>query len=228
MKTLRFIILVFLLGAPGLARAELPWQYDQHTRYMALGDSLAAGYGAIPATEGYVYLLYRTGIFDTIPNTLFNDAGVIGATSQDVLDHQVPQATEVFKPTVITLTVGGNDLATIINGADPTTVLTNFGNNLVAILGALRTALPEAKIYISNLYTISEIPGADAIMLLINEIISNVANYYSVPVADVYTACQGRNGLLLIEGHGADQFEVHPSNAGYRVIAQAFEAVINQ
>jgi len=32
--------------------------------------------------------------------------------------------------------------------------------------------------------------------------------------------------LLLIERHGAGQYEVHPTNAGYRAMAKAFEAVI--
>jgi lysophospholipase L1-like esterase len=228
MKTLRFVICVSLLLIPMSVRAELPWQFDQHTRYMALGDSLAAGYGAIPATEGYVYLLYRSGVFDTIPNTLLTNAGVIGATSQHVLDDQVPQAIEAFAPTVITLTVGGNDLFTIFNGADPSVVLANFQANLIQTLGTLRSALPNTKIYMSNLYTISEIPGADTIVPLINLIISNVAGFYGVPVADVYSAFLGKKGLLLIERHGASPLEVHPTNAGYRVIAEAFEAVINQ
>jgi lysophospholipase L1-like esterase len=230
MKTLRFIILVSSLLVPMSLRAELPWQFDQHTRYMALGDSLGAGYGAIPATEGYVYLLYRSGVFDTIPHTLFNDAAVIGATSEQVLKYQVPQVGS-FEPNVITLTVGGNDLFTIFEGADPGAVLDNFQNNLIQILGTLQNALPNAKIYISNLYTISEIPGADDIVPIINQIIGSVASFYGVPVADVFSAFggfEGRKGLLLIERHGADPDQVHPTNAGYRVIAQAFEAVIDK
>src|SRR5262245_56040896 len=69
MKTFRNIIFAGLLLFPVSVCAELPWQFDQHTRYMALGDSLAAGYGAVPATQGYVYLLYQSGVFDTAPNT---------------------------------------------------------------------------------------------------------------------------------------------------------------
>ena len=242
MKTLRLVIFVSLLLLPTSVRAELPWQFDQHTRYMALGDSLAAGYGAIPATEGYVYLLYRSGVFDTIPNTLFNDAAVIGATSQQVLDYQVPQV-PVFAPNVITLTVGGNDLLNILNSGalDPATiqaVLTEFGNNLAQTLSQLQTVpsgFPEPKIYVSNLYNVPEIqiPGLpvnfiDLVVQQINQIIEGVAQVYGVPVADVYSAFNGRKGLLLIERHGANQFEAHPTNAGHRVIAQAFEAVINQ
>src|SRR5262245_220499 len=117
MRTFRNFIFAGLLLLPLSVHAELPWQFDQHTRYMALGDSLAAGYGAMPATQGYVYLLYQSGVFDTASNTILSNAGVPGATSQHVLDRQVPQAIEAFRPTVITLTLGGNDLLRILNGA---------------------------------------------------------------------------------------------------------------
>lgn len=49
---------------------------------------------------------------------------------------------------------------------------------------------------------------------------------FGVPVADVYGAFKDRSGLLLIERHGAGQYEVHPTNAGYRAMARAFEAAI--
>ena len=69
------------------AGAQPPWQFDTHTRYMALGDSLAAGIGAIPATQGYVYLLYQDGVFNPVPQMLFANAGVPGVTSKQVLDY---------------------------------------------------------------------------------------------------------------------------------------------
>ena len=49
---------------------------------------------------------------------------------------------------------------------------------------------------------------------------------FGMPVADVYGAFKDRSGLLLIERHGAGQYEVHPTNAGYRAMARAFEAAI--
>ncbi len=214
---------ISLLSLP--ARADLPWQFDTHTRYMALGDSLVAGYGAVPATQGYVYLLYQGGVFDQVPNTLFSNAGVPGATSRHVRDHQVPQATEAFRPTVITLTVGGNDLLRILNGDNPAQVLAEFQANFTAILQGLRSNLPQTRIYVSNLYTVPEIPGADQVVPLFNQIVAGVAAAYSVPVADVYSAFQGRSGLLLINRNGAGQYEVHPTNAGYRVMAEVFEGV---
>ncbi len=217
-----------VLALPAAAPAELPWQFDRHTRYMALGDSLVAGYGAIPATQGYVYLLYQGGVFDTVPNTLFCNAGVPGATSRHVLDHQVPQALEAFRPTVVTITVGGNDLLTILSGADPAAVLYEFQGNLTEILLELRTGLPDARIFIGNLYTVPGVPGADQVVPIFNQVVSGVAAAFDVPVADVYGAFKDRDGLLLIERHGAGQYEVHPTNAGYRAMAKAFEAAIGK
>jgi len=215
---------VFSLAMAAPAAADLPWQFDDNTRYMALGDSLAAGYGAVPATQGYVYLLYKEGAFDKVTNTLLSNAGVPGVTSRQVLEHQVPQAIESFRPTVITLTVGGNDLLRILQGANAGQVLSEFQTNFTLILQNLRTALPDARIVVSNLYTIPQIPGTDQVVPVFNQIVAGVASAFNVPVADVYSAFQGRHGLLLIERPGAAPDEVHPTNAGYRVIAQAFEA----
>ena len=217
---------VFSLVMAAPAVADLPWQFDNNTRYMAMGDSLVAGYGAIPATQGYVYLLYKEGVFDKVTNTLLSNAGVPGVTSRQVLDHQVPQAVEAFRPTVITLTVGGNDLLRILKGANAGQVLSEFQTNLTLILQNLRTALPNTRIVVSNLYTIPQIAGADQIVPIFNQIVAGVASAFNVPVADVYSAFHGRHGLLLIERRGAAPDEVHPTNAGYRVMAQAFEAVI--
>jgi len=228
MKGLRVVVLMMFALAPMNVSAEVPWQFADNTRYMAMGDSLVAGYGAVPATQGYAYLLYKEGVFDKIPNTLLSNVGLIGATSQDVLDKQVPLAIDPFVPTVITLTVGGNDLASILTGADPATVLGNFQANLTNIFFQLRTELPDAKIYVSNLYDIPEIPRATEIVLLFNGIVEGVASGFQVPVADVFSAFEGRNGLRLIQRNGADQFEVHPSNAGHRAIAKAFKAVIEK
>ena len=72
-RWISLVLVVLVLGAAMPAAAELPWQFDEHTRYMALGDSLTAGYGAIPQTNGYAYVLYKTGAVDSVPNTLFTN-----------------------------------------------------------------------------------------------------------------------------------------------------------
>lgn len=223
----KIVLITFLMWPTGVL-GEVPWQFADNTRYMAMGDSLPAGYGAIPATQGYAYLLYKEGVFDKVPNTLLSNVGLIGATSKDVLEKQVPLAIDPFFPTVITITVGGNDLASILEGSDPITVLTNFQTNLTNIFIALRTNLPNVPIYINNLYDIPEIPQARPIVQAFNQIMDAVAGAFNVPVADVFTAFEGKKGVRLIQRNGADQFEVHPSNAGHRLIANAFKIVIER
>lgn len=221
----RLMSMVMMAGLLALSvntgHAELPWQFAEHTRYMVMGDSLGSGYGAIPQTNGYAYQLYRSGIFDQVPRTLFCNASVIGVTSADVLANQVPQAF-VFKPDIVTLTVGGNDLAKIMAGADPQAVLTEFQENLTQILYALVIGL-NSKVYIANLYVIEDIPQADFIVPLFNGIVAGVASGFgNVSVADLYGEFQDQQGLLLIERNGAAALEIHPSNAGHTAIAKAF------
>jgi lysophospholipase L1-like esterase len=108
-------------------------------------------------------------------------------------------------------------------------VFQQFGLNLGQILCGLRQALPQARIYVHNLYDVPEItgavPGGLQAVLTANVIVADVAMACGASVADVYSAFAGRTGLLLIERNGAGDFEVHPTNAGYRAIAAAFEAV---
>lgn len=230
-KKLLCAVAAALLLVASFAHAAVPWTFSNDTRYLAMGDSLAAGLGAIPVTQGYAYLLYKGGTFDSLTNTIFVDAGMPGAKSLDVLDFQVPQAVNIFQPDVVTLSVGGNDLLEILGGANPVTVLTTFQANLTNILVTLRTGLPNALIIIGNQYDIPEItagiPGALQAIAAFNDIIAGVAQATGVRVADVFDAFQGRTGLLLIERHGAGAFEVHPTNAGYRVMADAFAAAAN-
>lgn len=238
MTMLRLLILLTITGFAiadddddddsGPGRKESPYSFSNNTRYMALGDSLGAGFGALPATKGYAYLLYEKGVFDRTLNTNFANAAVPGAKSADVLAHQVPQVA-IFKPDVITLSVGGNDLLQILNGAEPAVVLAQFQANLAQILCGLRRIRPQARIYIHNLYDIPEITGQVTgglqALIAFNAIVAGVAQACYASVADVFSAFAGRHGLLIIERKGHEPFEVHPTNAGYRAIARAFEAV---
>ncbi len=221
--TLLAVPMIILISVT-ISSAELPWQFSEHTRYMVLGDSLGAGYGAVPQTQGYAYRLYQGGTFDVASKTIFCNSSVVGATSSDVLAYQVPQAF-IFKPDVITLTVGGNDLTAILSGTDPNLVLDLFQTNLTQILNRLVIEL-GATVYVSNLYTISDIPGADQVIPLFNQTVSGVAGSFGVPVADFNGSFEGKKGLLLIDRHGASPLETHPTNAGHRAMAEAFKAVV--
>ena len=79
------ILFALLLLVPSVVMSALP-AVNPSVRYMSLGDSLAAGYKAQPATKGYSYQLYLDQVFGSIPDTVFDNAAVPGATSTDVLN----------------------------------------------------------------------------------------------------------------------------------------------
>lgn len=236
-------VFAFLVFFPVLVQAALP-AVSPTVRYMSLGDSLAAGYKAQPATKGFAYQLYLNQVFGSTPDTVFDNAAVPGAKSSDVLNFQIPQVA-LFDPTVVTISVGGNDLLGLLEAPDPVAaapaVLGAFAANLGAALTNLCFGMPmNGEIYLNNLYTIPEIPGADLIVPLFNDTMDNVvAGVKMIPacadkkiaIADVYNAFLGQHGLRLIERYrkrGIDVIEVHPTNKGHRVMEDAYRAVIGR
>ncbi len=232
-KSLGISLAAFGLALAGAAQADIPWVYGDNTRYLAMGDSVTAGYGATPQTEGYAFLLYEGGAYDRMTNTIFANIALPGATSAQVLSHQVPLATSgTFPADVITMTVGGNDLFTILDeGADPGTVIANYQGNLATILGQLCVALPETRIYVANVYAIHDfVVPVDTLIGVFNQVIEGVVAFSNATacggrakVVDVHTAFAGsQEGSLLYNRPGAHPSEPHPSNAGHRLIARTF------
>jgi lysophospholipase L1-like esterase len=220
-----------VLCAASPAGAQYWVSFADHTRYMALGDSLSAGYAAHPATQGFVYRLYQSGVIDNVNHTLFCDAGVPNAKSADVLAYQVPQVGLFLYDTgtpyrkVLTLTVGGNDMLQILGGADPAAVLSTFGTNLYAILATLTATFPDAQLYVANQYDPQlGVPDEAQLIGAVNQVIAGVVQLFPgrVTLVDIFSAFAGRTGLLLVEKHGAEPFQVHPTNAGYQVMEQTF------
>ena len=240
---LRRAVVALLLFLPALALAALP-AVNPTVRYMSLGDSLAAGYKAQPATAGYAYQLYLDRAFGSIPDTVFDNAAVPGATSSDLLNFQLPQVAR-FEPNVVTISIGGNDLLALLLVPDPNAqlpgVLATFSQNLGASLVQLCGQLPEGgRIFIHNLYEIPEIPLTQQAVPVFNGVLEQTVQAASLSqfcagrslaVADVYNAFLGQQGLLLIERFlkkGIVTTEVHPTNKGHRVIEDAFRAVIGR
>jgi len=241
-KFLRSILIALLL-LPAAALAALP-AVEFPVRYMALGDSLAAGYRAQPATAGYAYQLYLDRAFGSIPDTAFDNASVPGATSSDLLNFQLPQVHR-FEPTVVTISIGGNDLRELLAVPDPIAqlpgVLATFAQNLGTSLVLLCGQLPDGgRIFIHNLYEIPEIPLTQQAVPVFNGVLaqtvaaagqSQFCTGRNLAVVDVYNAFLGQQGLLLIERFlkkGIEILEIHPTNKGHRVIENAFRAVIGR
>lgn len=248
-RTLAYCVLLLLIAELSFAQSPLVLEPDA-TRYMALGDSISSGYKAVPVTQGFPYLLYQEGVFDRLPHTLFCNAAVPAATSMDVLLHQVPQAlipasANGFRPRYVTLTAGGNDLLSILAFAQAhpdeaaiaefaQEVLLRYAVTLRMMLSQITVTLPNAKVFVANQYSVPEVealvPGADQILAAFNAILAQTATLFPghVYLVDVNSAFEGREGLLLVERHGASPTETHLTTAGHRAMADAFIAVIAQ
>ena len=233
----RLLALLCAVAAVGAAIptafGDQPWTLNDNVRYMSMGDSFAAGKGAIPVTSGFAYLLYKEGVFGPIPNVTFANAAVPGSDSLDVVRYQLEPAINDFKPNVVTVYIGLNDLKKIFGGANPQTVLSQLGANLGETLCGLEYGItPTPLVIVGNLPDLPWIsaanPAVRQVIIAANGVIATVAQSCNARVADVFTAFEGRDGLFLHDRNGADPSEAHPTNLGYRVIAQAFKEAANQ
>ena len=135
------------------------------------------------------------------------------------------------------LTVGGNDLFSVVDAYGAVNesaipgMLQAYGQNLFVILSTLVATPGDVKVFVGNLYDPKlPIPGSGLLVAAMNEVIAQVVSAFpgKVVLVDVYSAFQGRSGLLLNEKRGAAPGEVHPAIAGYGVMAAAFADTIGK
>lgn len=144
----------------------------------------------------------------------------------------------------ITISMGENDVQLMIDGCGgvatanipcitqklPDT-LQSMGTNLGQILGALRQAAPNSEIMVLQYPdpvaadpTLR--PAADAVVQALNGAIATVATATGVRVADMFTPFNGAQdptaNLCRLTLICTPRHDVHPSDAGYAVMAQQF------
>lgn len=106
-------LVLLALFAPGTASAQI--NFEKTGYYLSIGDSVAAGEGALPVTHGFAYQLYHRGVFGRMQVMDFSNIGIKGATADEIQMLQVPEALCIqpprigVAPSVITLTAGAND-----------------------------------------------------------------------------------------------------------------------
>src|SRR6187200_2892509 len=93
-----FFVAAAVLGVPATPTAQINFQKDKY--YLSLGDSLAAGEGALPVTNGFVYQLYDRNLFGQKQEMDFSNIGMRGITADEILALQVPQALCIQPPRI--------------------------------------------------------------------------------------------------------------------------------
>ena len=187
--------------------------------YLALGASDATGVGAIPLTEGYVYLI-KGELDRRMPGVALLNLGIPGARI-DLIKEQVRVAAQVgTKANLVTLWTGGND---IVNGDDPR----RFQEDLRFILSTLKDKV-SSTIVIANLPDMTQLPRfrrepsrhvtLDRIRAF-NQAIEQEARSANAKLVNLFAEPVEDELVFDLDGF-------HPNNAGHRRIAQLFLAVI--
>lgn len=209
--------LLLALGAPGAGSAtgqpaSQPGAPASPLRYVALGDSTAFGFGALPGGGGYPPRLARR-LRDAGREVELTNLGAPGATAGALVDRVVPTL-YLFKPTLVTIGIGLNDVAA---GSAPA----DFARAFDAICAqALATGAVVVAVNVPDMLPAPPAAGRPPDYLArtraLNAEIARVAAARGVAVVDLFTESQ-----RILPGHpeyfSADGF--HPSAAGYELWA---------
>jgi lysophospholipase L1-like esterase len=218
--------------------------------YVALGDSLSIGFSASSPAKGYVGLL-DSGYQSSLGVNQLLDVGQAGASTTTLRDNgQLADAlSDINAPSdtkAVTIDIGGAD-AFFGNECpghwdEPNTCPARA--NLAYIFGQLKTALagdPGNEPFIAMAYYNpasgkggSTEPSYDRTLLGTNhaigcsdagakvgldDVIYQEAGKVGIPVADAYPAFKQHGQAYM---SATDSLHVHPNDAGYAAIAQAF------
>src|SRR6476661_9020082 len=118
---------------------------EQGGLYVALGDSIAAGFGATTRTKSYVELYYGYLQSNGSGVTEVLNLSLAGATAADLKDTKLgPAVAAINAPSdtkAITVDIGLNDILRDPNCPTANASTCPFADNLRAVLTALNTAL---------------------------------------------------------------------------------------
>lgn len=191
---------------------------NQTLKYVALGDSLAAGDYTSKENMAYEYVLTRY-LKDTLGyNATLDGYWKAGATITSLIQ---PNYNNIIKmaPDLITIELGTNEQdQTNPNYASSTT----FKTNLVDLVGGLQSDLPKAKILLLTTWKANTSATYDAV-------IKAVGNQYNVPVVDIASVYAkssniAQSGATSWAGSG-DGY--HPNDAGNQAIADLLEKAVD-
>ena len=201
-----------LLGSVA-ASAATPTTY-----YVAMGDSLASGFGANPISDSYVQRVYQHELA-RIPGLVLRNFSCPGATTSSVVNShgcgasvtQLEKAQAFLQAhpghiAFLTIDIGGNDVDGCSNAPDIQACIDNglaaINTNLPQILSTLKAASPGIKVFGMNYYdpflsTWLTGPSGEALAQqsvvqadAFNAMLTNLYAASGFPTADVATAFQ--------------------------------------
>jgi len=235
-KKLTSVLLALALVC-GLAAVAAHATYGAGTKFVVLGDSIAAGDWASDPSKPYARLIADSRGFE-----LANHA-VGGATSNDLLrllEERADVVQAIEDADIINLSIGGNDLLSsnvitlvvrLLFLGDETAAdeyIASFAENFEVIVPKIRVLMkPGARFIVQTLYnSMAGVPlvanAYEVAIVKLNQVYYDYldANQGAYEIADVYAAFRGREGLIFDD-------KVHPSDLGHEMIAQVLTAAID-
>jgi lysophospholipase L1-like esterase len=221
MKRKRFsLILVALVCCVGLLTCvKVPRENKIEFVYLALGASDATGVGALPLTEGYVYLI-KDELDRHLPGVALLNLGVPGARI-NLIKEQVRLAVQVgTKADLATIWTGANDL---IHGDG----VAKFQEDLRFVLQNLREHVSKV-IVVANLPDLTQLPrfrsNPDPAVNLervraFNRAIEEETRVAGASVVNLFVQPVRDDLVFDLDGF-------HPNDTGHREIARLFLEVV--
>ncbi|HZW83716.1 MAG TPA: SGNH/GDSL hydrolase family protein [Candidatus Deferrimicrobium sp.] len=197
--------------------------------YLALGDSITAGYGV--GFKNSFPSIYSTVLRQQFPDLHYVNLGVNGLSTGRLVSMVGTQrvGSLVSRSRIITITIGSNDLLSEIKALasgrqiNVDLALANMSNNLMLLGKSIRITNPDAVVKVATIYNPLPsgplqlyAPQAQGIIDKANQIIAYWARTYNFVPVPVTQAFRGKEPFLL----GPDHF--HPNPHGHRVIADLF------
>lgn len=210
--------------------------------YLALGDSITAGYGASHPSMTFV-----RQVSDYVRKKSLAQRTIVmaqnGWTSHDLLRIVCTLGDSVWgATTVITLLTGGNDLRKLLRrqyfsilGSPITPQLVDsqihaFSIHLNTLCGVIRDhSIPQ--VILATVY--NPVPNSQLAVTAIeglNDVIRQASERHHFKVVDVHEAFH-QHQAYLVQGYRTGRFEdlvspirrpIHPNNAGHLAIAELF------
>jgi lysophospholipase L1-like esterase len=189
--------------------------------YLALGASDAVGVGAMPLTEGYVYLITQD-LQERIPGTFLINLGLPGARIDSLIDQVFLARQFGAEADMATVWVGVNDL---VRGGDPS----RFQSDLRQLLRRLQSSV-STTVVIANLPDLTQLSAfqstPDPAVTLervkaFNRAIAVEAPYVNASIVNVFEESSADD--FAFDGEG-----FHPTETGHRRMANLFRKTILQ
>lgn len=214
-------------------------------RYVALGDSIAYGYGLQnPEEQSYVSLVQKhlEEKYDYVITSNFGTNGLRSGQLLDILTNPENENYRKYRATlryadVVTVSIGSNDLLHLVkldlsmdslleNGGELfQQACQEFQENFPQIIKEIRTINPQTKIYADNIYNPAKglsafgsiYKVAEHYITMMNQCFYKSEDYQ---IVDIKTGFDNEENSMINVSWKGKEIDPHPSAEGHERIAE--------